>query len=79
MPLEVPAPTKLYSVNEAAKVLGVSRVTLWKAIYDGKLPAVKYAKWVFVSEHDLQEWKAKHYRAEMARRRGKSRKQEEKG
>jgi len=70
MPLHIAKPTTLYSVNEAAKVFGVSRITLWKAIKAGKLPVIRYAKWVFIRETDLRKWHAKDYRSDMARKHG---------
>jgi len=74
MPLTIDKPTTLYSVNDAAKVLGVSRVTLWKAIRAGKLPVIRYAKWHFITHQDLVAWREAHYREDMARRKGKQRK-----
>jgi len=74
MPLRIDQPTTLYTIEEARKVVGVSQPTLWKAVATGKLKAVKYGHYVFIAEDDLLEWKAKHYRAEMARRKGRQRK-----
>ena len=74
MPLRIDRPVTLYAIEEARKVVGVSQPTLWKAVATGKLKAVKYGHYVFIAEEDLLEWKAKHYRAEMARRKGKRQK-----
>ena len=71
MPLEITEPTRLYTVNEASQVFGVSRVTLWKAIDRGKLPVLRYAKWVFIKEPDFLRWFANEYRADKVTRRGK--------
>jgi len=74
MPLKLGEMT-FYTVEEAAKVLGVSRQTLWRAVRLGIIPTVRYAYRVLMKEEDLLEWKAKHYRAEMARRRRKGKRQ----
>jgi len=75
MPLRIDRPVTLYTIEEARKVVGVSQPTLWKAVATGKLKAVKYGHYVFIAEDDLLEWKTKHYRAEMARRRRKGKRQ----
>lgn len=33
-------PTAMYSIQEAAKGLGISRATLWRLIGDGRIPVV---------------------------------------
>ncbi len=71
MPLEITEPVRLYTVNEASQVFGVSRVTLWKAIDRGKLPVLRYAKWVFIKEPDFHRWFANEYRADKVTRKGK--------
>jgi len=69
MPLRIEQPTTLYTIDEARKVIGVSQPTLWKAVRDGKLPAIKYGHYVFIAEEDLLRWKNECYRADMVRRR----------
>jgi len=69
MPLRIEQPTTLYTIDEARKVIGVSQPTLWKAVRDGKLPAIKYGHYVLIAEQDLLRWKNECYRADMARRR----------
>lgn len=73
MPLQV-GETTLYTVAEAAKVAGVARQTLWTAIKAGLIPTYRYAYRTFIKAEDLWEWKAKHYREDMARRKGKQQK-----
>jgi len=72
MPLRIEKPVTLYTIEEARKVIGVSQPTLWKAVRDGKLPAIKYGHYFFIAEEDLLRWKAEHYRADLARRKGSS-------
>ena len=69
MPLKVTG--TLYTLEEAKRVFGVTRETLWKAIRRGDLPAIRYAYRVFVKEEDLIKWKAEKYRADMVRRKKK--------
>ena len=69
MPLRIEKPVTLYTIEEARKVIGVSQPTLWKAVRDGKLPAIKYGHYVFIAEEDLLRWKNECYRADMVRRR----------
>jgi len=69
MPLKVTG--TLYTLEEAKRVFGVTRETLWKAIKRGDLPAIRYAYRVFVKEEDLIKWKAEKYRADMVRRKKK--------
>jgi len=69
MPLRIGRPVTLYTIDEARKVIGVSQPTLWKAVRDGKLPAIKYGHYVFIAEEDLLRWKNECYRADMVRRR----------
>jgi len=47
------------SVNDAAKVLGVSSRTVWALITDGKLPAVKLGKRTLIRHADLQTFAAR--------------------
>mgnify|MGYP000006196093 CR=1 FL=1 len=68
MPLVV-GETVLYTVEEAAKVFGVSRQTLWRAVRLGLVPTVRYAYRAFVKKEDVIAWKEKHYRVDMAQRR----------
>lgn len=43
-----------YSVPEAAKLIGVSRFTLWRWIRGNKLPAIRLGKLWFVYGGDLR-------------------------
>jgi len=69
MPLRIDRPVTLYTIEEAHKVVGVSQPTLWRAVWSGKLPAVKYGHYVLIAEEDLWRWKAECYREDMAQRR----------
>ncbi|MDQ5886013.1 MAG: 17 protein [Patescibacteria group bacterium] len=52
---------KLYSTPEVAKILGMSRIAVFKKIKTGKLKAVKVGKGYVVAKADLME----HYRLKL--------------
>ncbi len=54
---------KFYSTPEVAKILGISRIAVFKKIKSGKLKAVKVGKGYVISKEDLME----HYRAKLAK------------
>jgi excisionase family DNA binding protein len=45
-----------YNLTEAAGKIGVSRVTLWRDIRDGKLVTHKRGREVLIWAHDLLEY-----------------------
>lgn len=49
-----------YSLREAAQKVGVSHVTLWRDIQDGKLPAIKRGKGYMIFSNDLLEYVLAH-------------------
>ena len=49
-----------YSATEAAKKVGVSRVTLWRDIRDGKLIATKRRNGVIIYAADLLDYVIQH-------------------
>jgi excisionase family DNA binding protein len=50
-------PEKLaYGAKEAASAHGIGRTTLWRAIKDGKLPAVKLGNRTLIKTEALQAW-----------------------
>jgi excisionase family DNA binding protein len=52
---------KLYSTPEVAKILGMSRIAVFKKIKTGKLKAMKVGKGYVVAKTDLME----HYRLKL--------------
>jgi len=54
---------KLYSTPEVAKILGISRIAVFKKIKSGKLEAVKVGKGYIISKDELM----KHYRIKLAK------------
>jgi excisionase family DNA binding protein len=54
---------KLYSTPEVAKILGVSRIAIFKKIKSGKLKAVKVGKGYVVAKEELMN----HYRLKLAK------------
>jgi excisionase family DNA binding protein len=57
-PLVVTLPSEklAYGIKEAASALGIGRTTLWRAIKDGKLPAVKVGNRTLLRTEALQTW-----------------------
>lgn len=45
--------TELITIQEAAKYVGVARVTIYKWIHSGKLPAVNFGRFYGISKFDL--------------------------
>lgn len=52
---------KFYSTPEVAKILGISRIAVFKKIQAGKLRAMKVGKGYVVAKEDLMI----HYRAKL--------------
>ena len=51
---------KFYTVAEAAKLLKVSRQTIYRLIDEGKLPAVRLKRCLRIQEKDLREFIKRH-------------------
>lgn len=50
-------PEKLaYGIKEASSALGIGRTTIWRAIKEGKLPAVKVGNRTLIKTEALQAW-----------------------
>ncbi|MGE0742299.1 MAG: helix-turn-helix domain-containing protein [Hyphomonadaceae bacterium] len=50
-------PEKLaYGIKEAASALGVSKTTIWRAMKEGKLSAVKVGNRTLIKTEALQAW-----------------------
>lgn len=56
-------PEKFYSTVEVAKILGISRIAVFKKIKTGKMKAMKVGKGYVVAKQDLME----HYRAKITK------------
>jgi len=54
---------KLFSTPEVAKILGMSRIAIFKKIKTGKLKAMKIGKGYVVAKKDLMV----HYRMKLAK------------
>ena len=54
---------KFYSTPEVAKILGISRIAVFKKIKGGKLKAMKVGKGYVIAKNDLME----HYRIKLAK------------
>ncbi len=59
--------TKLLSTAEVAAALGVSRMTLSRAIRHGHLPALSIGKSYALTMADGEAWYEEHYRPTMVR------------
>ncbi len=46
----------LYSINDAAEALSLSRATIYREMNEGRLIYVKYRKRRFVSRRALEDW-----------------------
>ena len=44
---------RTYSVDEAAKLLGISRTTAYECIHRGEIPARRFGRRVVVLRHEL--------------------------
>lgn len=54
-----PQPDKLaYTIKEAASALGIGRTTIYAAIRDGKIPAVKLGHRTLIPAEDIRQWMA---------------------
>ena len=59
----VPPPTNssekiTYTIKEAALAIGVGKTTIYKALADGKLTAVKLGSRTLIASEDLRQWVA---------------------
>ena len=54
--VEIPPDKLTYTIKEAAAALGVGRTTLWRAVADGKLPAVKFGSRTLIPADGLRQW-----------------------
>ncbi|HEX8901773.1 helix-turn-helix domain-containing protein [Vitreimonas sp.] len=52
----LPSEKLAYGIKEAAGALGVGRTTIWRAIKDGKLSAVKVGNRTLIRTEALQAW-----------------------
>lgn len=52
---------KFYSTPEVARILGISRIAVFKKIKTGKLKAMKVGKGYVIAKNDLME----HYRIKL--------------
>ena len=57
-PPQIPPKKLTYSIKEAAAALGVGRTTLWGAISDGKLAAMKLGSRTLIPADALRQWVA---------------------
>lgn len=62
-PPVIPQGKITYSVKEAATAVGIGKTTLWKAISDGKLPAIKLGNRTLIAADALRAWLFSHPRA----------------
>ena len=45
-----------FSVREASRLLGIGRATLYVAMSEGKIPAVKFGKRTLIPAQGLRDW-----------------------
>jgi excisionase family DNA binding protein len=62
-PPEIPSEKLTYTIKEAAAALGVGRTTLWRAVSDGKLTAIKFGSRTLIPADGLRQWIAAMPRA----------------
>lgn len=55
---EIPPEKLVYTTKEAAAALGIGRTTLWKAISDGRLTALKLGSRTLIPADALRNWLA---------------------
>ena len=55
-PREIPPEKLVYTTKEAAAALGIGRTTLWKAISDGRLAALKLGSRTLIPADALRQW-----------------------
>jgi len=59
-------------LTEAARRLGISRLTLWRAIREGEIKKIKrVARYTFVDENEVMRWYQKWLQQPRRRRRVK--------
>jgi excisionase family DNA binding protein len=51
-----------YNMSEAARKVGISRVTLWRHVRDGKLPVHRSGRDVLVMADDLLDYVLTYHR-----------------
>lgn len=54
--IALPSEKLAYGIKEAASALGIGRTTIWRAIKDGKLSAVKIGNRTLIKTEALQAW-----------------------
>ncbi|MGD9967469.1 MAG: helix-turn-helix domain-containing protein [Hyphomonadaceae bacterium] len=54
--VSLPSAKLAYGIKEAATALGVSKTTIWRAMKEGKLPAVKVGNRTLIKTEALQAW-----------------------
>lgn len=62
-PPELPAEKLTYTVKQTAAALGVGQTTVWKAVADGKLSAMKLGSRTLIPADSLRAWIASLPRA----------------
>lgn len=55
-PPELPAEKLTYTVKQTAAALGVGQTTVWKAVADGKLSAMKLGSRTLIPAESLRAW-----------------------
>ena len=54
-PSREPVERQTYSVDEAARLLGISRTTAYECVRDGSLPSLRFRKRVVVTKATINE------------------------
>lgn len=54
--IALPSEKLAYGIKDAASALGIGRTTIWHAIKEGKLPAVKVGNRTLIRTEALQAW-----------------------
>ena len=54
--IALPSEKLAYGIKEAASALGVSKTTIWRAMKEGKLSAVKVGNRTLIKTDALQAW-----------------------
>lgn len=57
-PMDIPPDKLTYTLKEAAAALGVGRTTLWRAVSEGKLRAIKLGSRTLIPADALRRWLA---------------------
>lgn len=55
-PPELPAEKLMYTVKQVSEALGVGRTTVWKAVADAKLNAIKLGNRTLIPAESLRAW-----------------------